>query len=231
MKKELFYPVKPMFVNQVFGANANAYYAQAGLKGHAGIDFMAKHGQKIYASHDGICYPEIDSHGGNGVVLKSLDKSYQSIYWHLIDDDAVVHTGQTVKAGDLLGYADSTGQSTGDHLHFQVTPLINTDFGNGYNGAIDPQPFFNGKYAEEINNPVPPVAKFKFTKTLKNGSWNADVKQLQLVLGSQTLYNGAIDGIFGKMTQSSVIAFQTLHGLIPDGICGILTRNELNKLL
>ena len=68
-------------------------YTSMGLAGHNGIDFNAYHGQPVYASHDGTCYPEIDDKGGNGVVIRS-DKAYEyesqevyfkTIYWHLID--------------------------------------------------------------------------------------------------------------------------------------------------
>jgi murein DD-endopeptidase MepM/ murein hydrolase activator NlpD len=41
-----------------------------------------------------------------------------STYWHL--DQAVVQSGQHVRAGDLLGYSGTSGCSTGPHLHFQV---------------------------------------------------------------------------------------------------------------
>ena len=52
MKFELYYPVSPVSVNQPFG-NVMAVYTAMGLKGHNGIDFMAYHGQPIYAAHDG----------------------------------------------------------------------------------------------------------------------------------------------------------------------------------
>ena len=162
---ELWYPCKPKGVVQGFG-NVMPIYTAMGLRGHNGIDFQAFHGQPVYASHDGTCYPEIDGKGGNGVVIRS-DKPYdwqgqqvyfKSIYWHLVDANAVVKTGQAVKVGDLIGYADNTGQSTGDHLHFglKVQQYNEVDFtwynlgmGDGYLGAIDPAPFFNGYFAED----------------------------------------------------------------------------------
>ena len=222
MEKKLYYPVKPISVNQPFGANYNAYYAQKGQKGHGGIDFKAVHGQKIYATHDGVCYPQVDDHGGNGVKL--IGKECTTIYWHLIDDDAVVHTKQEVRAGDLLGYADNTGQSTGDHLHFALR-LPDTMLNNGYGGYVDPQPYFNGKYAEDIYNPIPPTPAFQFTLTTRQGSWNNDVKQMQILLKLTA------DGVFGPITKWSVIQFQKSKGLVGDGIVGSKTRTELNKLL
>lgn len=165
-KFELFYPVKPNWVNQGFG-NVMPVYTGMGLAGHNGIDFQAIHGQPVYASHDGTCYPEIDGNGGNGVVIRT-DETYEyqgkqvyfkTIYWHLMKADAVVKTGQKVKAGDLIGYADNTGTSTGDHLHFGLKPQAwngesdwtwyNVAQSNGFLGAVDPTPYFNGYYAQD----------------------------------------------------------------------------------
>lgn len=41
-----------------------------------------------------------------------------SSYSHL--DEVVVHVGDKVAAGDLLGYSGTSGCSTGPHLHFQI---------------------------------------------------------------------------------------------------------------
>lgn len=51
--------------------------------------------------------------------------------------------------------------------------------------------------------------------TLKKGSRGSEVKQLQTLL----VYVAA-DGIFGAKTEAAVIAFQTAHNLIADGIVG-----------
>lgn len=243
MKLSLFYPVKPLFITQSFGQNFSNLYISQGMKGHSGVDFVAKHGQGVYATHDGICYPEIDSGGGNGVVLRTLEAfdyngvpTYmKTIYWHLIQDDAVVHTGQEVKAGDLIGYADNTGASTGDHLHFGLKPqAINEDNGafynleqnNGYFGAIDPMPYFNGYFAEDIHTP-PPV----FTKTLKQGMWNAEVKTLQTLLNQEINAGLVTDGVFGPKTLIAVKSFQSQHGLDVDGLVGPKTQAVLISLM
>lgn len=165
MKFDLFYPVKPKIINQPFG-NVSSTYTNMGLAGHNGIDFFALHGEPVYATHDGVCFPEIDAQGGNGVVIRTNEAydyngtqvHFKTIYWHLTKDDAVVKTGQQVKAGDLIGYADNTGLSTGDHLHFGLKPQawnetdwtwVNAEQQNGYLGAINPTPYFNGYFAQD----------------------------------------------------------------------------------
>jgi len=65
--------------------------------------------------------------------------------------------------------------------------------------------------------------KFQFTKTLKFGMKNNDVKELQKRLGViQT-------GFFGTLTLKAVKEYQEKKGLVVDGIVGPATRSLLNK--
>lgn len=166
MKLSLWYPVKPLQINQKFGTRGD-WYRRNGInvEGHNGWDFNATHGQKVYAAHDGVVlYAGTDSKEGFGVTIRT-DKKYEykggeayfkTIYWHLIPM-VPVKVGQRVKAGDLIGYADNTGFSTGDHLHFGLKPLekrgvsnwVNIEADNGYFGSIDPEPYFNGYFAPD----------------------------------------------------------------------------------
>jgi len=229
---KLKYPINPFFVNYAFGRVTDLYTAQ-GMKGHNGIDCLAYRGQPVYAAHDGICYPEIDNAGGNGVVIRSLVPYtlasevlfIKTIYWHLLKDNAVVTTGQQVKTGELIGYADNTGISTGDHLHFGLKPQAqneldfawyNTKQTNGYFGAIDPMPYFD-------TTPL----KYIFKKVLRKGMWNSDVKELQKFLNTQR-YILVTDGIFGTKTELAVKDWQTSKGLVSDGIVGALTNAKIN---
>lgn len=162
-KFELWYPVKPWGVNQIFGVNGE-YYRKNGIniKGHNGIDAYCRDGQNVRAAHDGeVVFTGVDGSGGLGVVLKTLEAFdyegkptfFKTIYWHLKTGTIAVKPGQKVTTGTILAEADNTGFSSGTHLHFGLKPIYeNEEMGtwynlnpdNGYMGAIDPMPYFTG---------------------------------------------------------------------------------------
>jgi murein DD-endopeptidase MepM/ murein hydrolase activator NlpD len=91
---------------------------------HGGLDFNPGGGVPIYAIADGVVsFTEVSDYGfGNHVFVTHTinGQKVESVYAHMQMNSIVVATGQPVKAGDLLGLVGSTGQSTGDHLHFEV---------------------------------------------------------------------------------------------------------------
>lgn len=244
MKFEIIYPIDHVHINQKFGEVANLqYYLDNNIAviGHNGIDFSALHGQNVYAAHDGICYPEVDDRQGHGVVLRTVEPYdyngtpayYKTIYWHLIDN-IPVKEGQLVKAGEVIGYADSTGLSTGDHLHFGLKPQAkdepNGDWynlaqNNGYLGAIDPSPYFKVPLTPFI---VP--QKFQFVRDLGYGSYGSDVFKLQQILIKEKCADFSIPtGFFGWKTREAVIYYQEKHNIKPhSGFVGPITRGVLN---
>lgn len=54
-------------------------------------------------------------------------------------------------------------------------------------------------------------------------------KQIQIALSKANFYNGQIDGKFGPQTERAIKAFQKAKGLIPDGVAGPKTWEELSK--
>ena len=151
------------------------------------------------------------------------------------DQTGVSQLGWQVKAGDLIGYADNTGASTGDHLHFGLKPQAqnesngawyNTEQLNGYNGAIDPFPFL-----------VQVIEKPKFQKDLYLGLNDPDVKRLQQTLNqhgytvslSGAGANGKETTFYGILTKQAVIKVQKKFGLPQTGYFGPLTRAIVNN--
>ena len=62
----------------------------------------------------------IDQAGGNSVVVKAADDVYL-LYGHLQAGSIPVKPGDRVKVGQRLGLLGNSGNSTGTHLHFQVS--------------------------------------------------------------------------------------------------------------
>ena len=173
MKKlELYWPTDKQVINFPFGYK-DPIYIKLGMIGHNGIDIDCKDGDPIYASHDGeVTYTGIDSNEGYGIVIRTNEsfdynggQSYfKSISWHLRRDNGIaVKVGQKVVIGDIIGYGDNTGLSTGPHLHFGLKPIakgendwtwMNIEQTNGYFGAIDPGPYFTGQLASSVKKRI-----------------------------------------------------------------------------
>lgn len=127
-----------------------------GEKFHDGIDLATFCGDRVVAAHGGTVLAagrRYDRHmgwvGDLGPYLDRLEakklwstlpivvviddgNGYRSLYAHF--GEVVVEKGETVKAGQLLGYEGRTGRASGCHLHFGLfSPLEAATF------AIDPE--------------------------------------------------------------------------------------------
>lgn len=90
-----------------------------GNPGHRGIDIPAPEGTPILAAHSGtvlICGWN-DSFGNQ--VLIDDGAGLSTRYAHMTA--TAVSPGAVVTAGQVIGYVGSTGDSTGNHLHFEVS--------------------------------------------------------------------------------------------------------------
>ena len=86
---------------------------------HPGMDFAAPQGTEIHATGDGIVERADDMAQGYGNhVVINHGYGYVTLYGHMTR--FVVHVGQQVKRGQLIGYVGSTGLSTAPHVHYEV---------------------------------------------------------------------------------------------------------------
>lgn len=155
-----FQPLKPFIVNQYFGENKvcvnddlkilncdgknppTGYRSLYGEKGHTGLDLLAARGQEIYCAQRGtVKFIDTNPKSGLDVRIESVinGEVYLHIYEHLL---GYVHpVGTFVETGEILGWADNTGYSSGDHLHFEIRK-------NGE--AFDPIPLLADAFAKDI---------------------------------------------------------------------------------
>ncbi|MEI7033072.1 M23 family metallopeptidase [Streptomyces pratensis] len=121
--------LRPKFVMPVKQHGLSAYYGQAGINWmsvHTGIDFPVGYGAPVMAATDGTVRTQWNSAYGNMAIVTMADGT-ETWYCHL--SSTKIRSGP-VKAGDVIGYAGDSGNSTGPHLHFEVRP--------GGGASIDP---------------------------------------------------------------------------------------------
>ena len=89
-----------------------------GSAGHRGTDIPAPEGTPILAAHSGTVLVSgwNDSYGNQ--VLLDNGAGLSTRYAHMTQ--TAVTAGEAVTAGQVIGYVGSTGDSTGNHLHFEV---------------------------------------------------------------------------------------------------------------
>lgn len=160
------WPCSTNLIWQPFGANPDRY-REFDLPGHEGIDLAAPFGSPIFAVADGVVAANPDRPSAYGVHIRiNHPGGYQTIYGHF--EKPLVAVGQAVRGGDVIGYADSTGNvwpqpseekpHDGSHLHLTLKDFNRpTDY--PYN-IIDPTPFLRQlpQYpTEAIAAPPPPA--------------------------------------------------------------------------
>lgn len=143
---------------------------------HRGDDLAADKGAPVYAVQDGVVtYADFHYSYGYCVILDHGTgpdgNQWSTLYAHM--DDYTVANGQVVKAGELIGHAGSTGNATGNHLHFEVF----------LNGGVT-QPRYLTAYREEDTQPLTAeMAQELLAQAAENQSDSED----PLPLESQTL--------------------------------------------
>lgn len=89
---------------------------------HKGLDINAYKGDTIRAAFDGKVRVVTFQKGGYGnVVVIRHPNGLETVYGHL--SKHLTKPDKTVKAGEPIGLAGSTGRSTGTHLHFETRLL------------------------------------------------------------------------------------------------------------
>jgi len=116
---------------------------------HIGVDLIGPKGLALYAVVDGTItkmYGADSSLSGNALRLTGADKTY-FFYAHLDSFAPGITVGSTVRAGQIIGYMGSTGNSGVSHLHFEVHP--------GGGDAINPYPVVKAVDACHVTEVLP----------------------------------------------------------------------------
>ena len=88
-------------------------------KYHSGVDIGASYGATIIAADSGTVITAGWISGSGNCVVISHGNGVSTLYGHM--SSIAVSVGQSVSQGQTIGYVGSTGNSTGPHLHWEVT--------------------------------------------------------------------------------------------------------------
>ena len=144
---------------------------------HTGIDISAEQGVAVIAAADGtVSHVQTwdgstttgDQSYGNMVQITHADER-TTLYAHL--SKVLVSSGDSVSAGETIGYVGDTGNADGAHLHFEVRQSGQT---------VDPRPFIIG------GNPEDPQKKFEELLE-KYGGYIAEDGQLRTLDGREAI--------------------------------------------
>lgn len=85
---------------------------------HAGIDIAIDSGVPVVATADGRVLQSGPVGGYGNLVQLDHGNGVSTLYGH--NSQIIVQVGDTVKKGQIIAYAGSTGRSTGPHVHYEV---------------------------------------------------------------------------------------------------------------
>jgi len=208
-------------ISQVFGVSPGMY-AQFGLKGHNGIDFYLKRGDPIYFVQDGTVVFTWKEGGGYGNAVRTESETYERwgmtfkfewTYGHY--QKLAVKFGDKMKAGDVSGYGDSTGFSTGDHLHLGLRPLYLVNGAwkyedNGYKGSVDFEHLFNWKNMSTLTEKLEEEKQKE--KWLEDFKSKHDTKLLRNIdTGEFSWYYGGIMRTLKRPNRGVLMILSYLH--------------------
>lgn len=116
--------VKPsqsgQFMHPLNGAGSiSSQYGSRWGSYHRGIDIAAPAGTPVYASASGtVVYSGYNNGGYGKMIIIDHGNGYKTYYAH--NSSLYVQVGQKVSKGQNIAGVGSTGNSTGNHVHFEI---------------------------------------------------------------------------------------------------------------
>ncbi|QLZ70030.1 peptidase M24 [Legionella sp. PC1000] len=113
------YPIKFSHISSTF-SNSRYHPILHYKRAHKGIDLAAPIGTPIQSVGDGTI-ANIGRHNGYGNMIEiKHDKTYSTLYGHMLRFAKGLSKGSRIKRGQVIGYVGQTGLATGPHCHYEL---------------------------------------------------------------------------------------------------------------
>ena len=202
---------------------------------HSGVDFAKSGYHEIKASASGkVIRSYTSSSYGETIILRHTinGQTWETLYAHMRSGSRKVREGQSVKQGQVIGVMGNTGNSTGQHLHFE---LHKGTWNINKSNAVNPLSYLGKNLSPKKSN------------LTVDGKWgNSTTKALQKALGtpqdgiiSHQYRNSVTSALYGNTVHFSdtgrgSVVIRELQKKVkssPDGLLGPNTVRQLQKYL
>ncbi len=226
---------------------SDTFYAARSNGDHHAQDLMAPKMTPVLAAASGTVHyvnwsrnpDELNAHRCCTITIRH-DDGWESWYIHLNNDTPGTDDGQAwgivegivpgtrVEAGQQIGWVGDSGnaENTSPHLHFELFDAGGVIV-NPYNSLLNACGSSCTSTSRASQTPTTTAAGPNDTLIL--GSRGDVVADLQSTLRTLGFDPGPADGIFGRMTLTAVVAFQSAKGLTVDGKVGPATKSALGS--
>lgn len=165
------------------------------VRPHWGIDYGSHSNNTIMAAASGKVRVAVNSGTGFGkYVVITHPNGWETLYAHL--SVISVHAGQTVKQGQKIGVKGTTGNSTGVHLHFEVSK---GRWSNKYKLHVNPAHYIDDP---DVRTLQANLNKLGYSLTVDGKYGDATAKA---VADYQKKNKLIVDGVAGRLTTASVL--------------------------
>lgn len=164
---------------------------------HSGVDFALPYGTEIKAPASGMAEFYNCNDCGYSIKIDHLN-GYQTTYMHL-QKDKLVTTSEKVPvfAGDIVGKVGLTGNTSGPHLHFEVTrdSNLNNIFTDDFpHGRVDPFGWLDVETKDPWDGHFWTDVFGQHTGQKSKYLWNAVIPQLEKLITPDEDQNEVLSG-------------------------------------
>ena len=204
------------------------FYALLGMKGHNGRDYTTWYQEPLFfpviAECEWEAKTEIDSSGGVGLDVFSKTRIKIDVlpkeagaqarkefeendgfmfvkfrFWHAKNN--LVADGTLIRLGDKIQLCNSTGASSGNHLHFGFKfcspSRVTLDKNNGYYGAVDFSRWYTDFFILDLGmKDAPTLTAVEILKSMARTILSSDWKLAQILNSVAKVVEAFIGGVF-----------------------------------